>query len=140
MDSIHLEPPSPFNFQMSDEWPRWKRCFEQYRLTSGLSSTGNERQVSTLLYCMGETAEDTLNSTNIMTDDRKDFMKVLKKFNEFFQVRRNTIFERTRFNRRIQREDESVEQFITYLYSLAENCSYEDLKEQMIHDRIVVGI
>ena len=35
---------------------------------------------------------------------------------------------------------ESVEQFITSLYTLAENCDYGDLKDQMIRDRIVVGI
>ena len=35
---------------------------------------------------------------------------------------------------------ESVEQFITSLYTLAENCDYGDLKDQMIRDHIVVGI
>ena len=35
---------------------------------------------------------------------------------------------------------QSVEQFVTSLYSLAENCSNGDFKEEMIHDRIVVGI
>ena len=35
---------------------------------------------------------------------------------------------------------ESVEQFITSLYTLAENCDYGDLKDHMIRDHIVVGI
>lgn len=125
MDSIRLEPPAPFSFQTPDEWPCWKRWFQQFRLASGLSAAGGERQVSTLLYCMGETAEDTLNSTNI-SDDRKDFTKVLEKFDDLFKVRRNTIFERAHFNRRVQQENESVEEFITSLYSLAENCFYGD--------------
>ena len=135
---IRLELPSPFNFHMPDEWPHWKRWFQQFRLASGLSVKGSKRQVSTLLYCMGETAEDTLNSTDILDNDKKDFKKVLDKFDEFFHVRRNVIFERVLFNRRVQRENESVEQFITSLYSLAENCSYGDFKEEMI--RIVDGI
>ena len=33
-----------------------------------------------------------------------------------------------------------MEQFITSLYDLAEYCSYGDLKDQIIGDRIVVGI
>ena len=57
-----------------------------------------------------------------------------------FQVRKNVIFERARFNRRCQAVGESVEQFITSLYTLAENCDYGDLKDHMICDRIVVGI
>ena len=35
---------------------------------------------------------------------------------------------------------ESVEQFITSLYTLAENYDYGDLKDHMIRDHIVVGI
>ena len=68
----------------------------------GTPEKGSKRQVSTLLYCMGETAEDKLNSTDISDDDKKDFKKVLDKFNEFFKVQRNVIFERALFTRRIQ--------------------------------------
>ena len=140
MASIQLEPPSQFSFKTPDQWSKWKRRFDQYRLASGLSGESDERQVSALLYCMGEDAEDTLTSTNISEDDRKSYAAVLTKFDAFFQARRNTIFERARFNWRSQSEGESVEQFITSLYSLAENCDFAAMKEEMIRDRIVVGI
>ena len=39
-----------------------------------------------------------------------------------------------------QGENESTEQFITSLYQLAESCEYGELKEEMIQDRIIVGI
>ena len=58
----------------------------------------------------------------------------------FFQVRRNVISERARFNRHVQKERDSVEQFITSLYNLVETCAFGDIKEEMIHGRIVVGI
>ena len=48
------------------------------------------------------------------------------------------IFERACFNRRCQAAGESVEQFITSLYTLIENCDYRDFQDQMIRDRIVV--
>ena len=80
-----------------------------------------------LLYTMGEEAEDTLLSTKISESDQKDYDKVIAKFDSFFQVRKNVIFERARFNRRCQKQDESVEQFITCLYQLSENCEYGDL-------------
>ena len=50
------------------------------------------------------------------------------------------IFERARFNQRCQGESETTEQFITSLYSLAADCEFGELKEQLIHDHIVVGI
>ena len=54
--------------------------------------------------------------------------------------RRNTIFERAKFNMRIQGENEPVDAFITDLYALAEHCGYADLHDEMIRDRIVVGL
>ena len=113
-----------------DSWPRWKRRFEQFRLAAGLSTESDEKQ----------DAEDTLSSTNITTADRKKYEAVIGKFDGFFKARKNIIFERARFNRRSQGTDESVEQFITALYSLAENCEYGALRDEMIRDRIVVGI
>ena len=50
------------------------------------------------------------------------------------------IFERARFNQCSQKPGESAKQFITFLYSLAENCAYGDLKNKIIRDHIVVGI
>ena len=58
----------------------------------------------------------------------------------FFKVRKNLIFERARFNQRNQSEGESVEQYITALYHLVETCEYGDLRDEMLRDRLVVGI
>ena len=140
MASIRLQPPSPFDFKDPDAWPRWKRRFEQFHLAAGLNTEDGEKQVSTLLYCMGEDAEDTLTSMNISADDRKRYNTVIGKFDVFFKVRKNITFERAWFNRRSQGPEESVKQFITSLYNLAENCAYGELKDEMIRDRIVVGI
>ena len=140
MASVRLQPPFSFDFKDPDSWPRWKRRFEQFRLASGLSTEGDPKQVSTLLYCMGEDAEETLSSTNISEENQKKYDAVIGSFDAFFKVRKNVIFERARFNRRSQKPGESAEQFITSLYSLAENCAYGDLRNEMIRDRIVVGI
>ena len=89
---------------------------------------------------MGEEAEDILTSTNITVDERKEFDTVLRKFNDYFKVRKNVIFERAKFNRRNQLRGESVEQYITTLYSLIENCEYGNLTSEMLRDHLVVGI
>ena len=117
-----LQPPLPFRFDCPDEWPKWRRRFEQFRVASGLSKEDEERQISTLLYCLGEDADDILTSTNISEESRKKYTDVLAKFDTDFKVRKNVIFEHARFNRRVQEHEESVEQFITSLYSLSENC------------------
>ena len=41
---------------------------------------------------------------------------------------------------RAQRNGEPVENFITDLFSLAEHCGFGDLHDELIRDRIVVGL
>ena len=81
----------------------------KFCLASRLCAESEERQVSTLLYTLGEDAEDVLSSTNISEDNRKKYTEVMAKLDSFFQVRKNVICERARFNRRLQLADESVE-------------------------------
>ena len=56
--SVQLKAPKPFDFKQLDKWSKWKKRFEQFRVASGLSVENGSRQVSTLLYCLGEEAED----------------------------------------------------------------------------------
>ena len=140
MAEIRLQPPDAFNFHNLDDWPCWRRRFQQFREASGLAEVTASKQVSTLLYCLGEEAEAILSSTNVTPDDRRNYDHILGKFDEFFQVRKNVIYERVRFNRRNQQSGELVEQYIMALYSLAENCDYGDLKNEMIRDWLIVGI
>ena len=50
------------------------------------------------------------------------------------------IIEHTRFNKRSQLPDKTVEQFITSLYNLTADCNFGELKDRLIRDRIVVRI
>ena len=52
----------------------------------------------------------------------------------------NIIFARAKFNKRIQQAGESIDQFIQDLHRLADDCSYHSLKDELIRDRIVVGV
>ena len=135
-----LQPPEAFDFRNPTQWSRWKRRFEQYRVASGLSTSTQLRQVTTLLYCLGDEANDILTTTGITEEQMKGYDTVVTKLDEFFAVRKNVIFDRAKFNTRFQQPGESAEQFIAELYVLAEECEYGGLKDQMIRDRIVVGI
>ena len=105
-----------FIFDTPDHWPKWKR------------------------HCLGKEAEDILASTNIGEEDRKKYDSVVAKFDSFFSVRKNVIVECAKFNKRSQLPDKLVEQFIASLYNLAVDCNFGELKDELIRDRIVVGI
>ncbi|GBM21326.1 Uncharacterized protein K02A2.6 [Araneus ventricosus] len=139
MAALHINSPENFTFSTPSNWSKWKMRFERYRIASGLSTkTGNE-QVNSLLYIMGQQAEDIFSSFGLSETEQDDFDIVLKKFNDHF-VKKNTIFELAQFNKRVQLDGESVNMFITALYTLAKHCEYGVLHDELIRDRIVVGI
>ena len=132
--------PEPFTFSRPEEWSKWIRRFERFRIASGLASREDDVQVNTLIYAMGDQADDVLRSFALSDVDRRNYDTVKEKFDGYFIRRRNVIYERAKFNRRKQEEGETVEAFVTALYALAEFCGYGDLHNEMIRDRIVVGI
>ena len=81
-----------------------------------------------MLYIMGNKADDIFHSFEI-SEDQKCNAFVKAKFDSYFIKRKNLIYKRAVFNRRKQEESESVETFITALYSLVEHCEYGNLYE-----------
>ena len=99
---------------------------------------GDEGQVNTLIYTMGDQADDILMSFGLSAGERKKYDTIKEK--SHFVKKRNVIFEWIKFNQRKQDEGESMDTFITSLYSLAEYCQYRALHDDMIWDLIVVGL
>jgi predicted aspartyl protease len=89
---------------------------------------------------MGDKADDILRSFGLSADDAKKYDVVKGKFDSHFIKRRNVIYERARFYQRRKEAGETVDCFVTALYGLAEHCEYAALHDEMIRDRIVVGL
>ena len=140
MATFQVTPPESFNFKNPEVFDRWLSRFERFRIASGLNDKSGEQQVNTLIYCMGREADDIFQSFNLTTAQQKQYDGVKKKFQDHFVIRRNVIFERAKFNMRKQEDGESVDTFITALYTLAEHCKFGTLKNELIRDRIVVGL
>ena len=106
--------------QYAEQWPRWITRFERYRIASGLKGKSGNDQVSTMLYSMGDCADDIL--TMSIDETKSSYEELVNTFNEHFQSRKNTIAERAKFNKRVQRPGEPVDLFIQDLYKLADDC------------------
>lgn len=132
--------PEPFNFRKTEDWLKWVRRFERFRVISGIDGKEQKQQVDSLLYCMGDEAEDILTTFALTATQLQDYDEVRKCFDSYFVVRKNVIYERAKFNSRTQREGEPVETFVTALHVLVQTCEFGALREELIRDRIVVGI
>jgi len=73
MASFQIVTPENFNFNRPEEWPQWIRKFERFRQASGLYSKDDAKQVNTLIYSMGDAADDILSSMDLSEGDKKKY-------------------------------------------------------------------
>ena len=76
----------------------------------------------------------------VQDDDRQNIDKELELWQNYYIGKTNVIYERYRFNNRLQESDESIDAYTTALCTLAETCEFGSLKEELILDRLVCGI
>ena len=124
-----------------EEWPQWIAEFRRFRTASKLAEGNNpEVQRDTLLYCIGPESEKVFKSLTFADGERDtDFETLVKKLTDYFVVKRNIIYERSQFQKREQKDGETVEEFYRDLRDLAQHCEYADVDDQ-IRDRLVVGL
>ncbi|UYV70871.1 hypothetical protein LAZ67_8000928 [Cordylochernes scorpioides] len=136
-----IQPPETFDFSTPNEWPKWRKRFERYLVVSGMKKKEEADKIDLFMYLMGDRADDIFSTFKFEKEEEATKLdSVLKAFDSHFCVRKNIIYERAKFNSRIQEDREPVDEFITSLYKLADSCEFEVLHEQLIRDRIVVGV
>ncbi|XP_011859611.1 PREDICTED: uncharacterized protein LOC105557076 [Vollenhovia emeryi] len=138
--SYNIAAPETFDFNSPSDWPRWRRRFERFRLASKLNTLTEEEQVNTLIYLMGEKADEIMITFALTAAEEKNYNTIMQRFEGHFSPKTNVIYERARFHTRIQNPGESACDFVTALHNLASKCNYGNLKDEFIRDRIVVGI
>ena len=74
--------PERFDFSCQEEWPKWSRRFERFRQASGLAKEEEEGQMDTLIYAMGDQADDNLTSFKLSSSQLKQYHTVQTKFDE----------------------------------------------------------
>ncbi|XP_064486119.1 uncharacterized protein LOC135398664 [Ornithodoros turicata] len=139
-NAFAIELPEKFDFRHPESWKKWFTRWERYRVISGLHKQDMQTQVNTFLYAMGSEAEDIITSLRLSDEELNDYGKLSEGFKGHFVPRLNVIYERACFNQRHQRDHETVEEFVRELHRLAATCEYGALKEELIRDRLVVGL
>ena len=132
--------PLPKSFDgTAASWKLWSQRFDRYYYATQLHQKDRQEQVSVYLYAMGEPEDDLLMVLQI--DDSKITYQELKgKLDQHFGDRKNVIVERAKFNQRKQKPGEPIDNAIQDLHKLAVGCELGNLKEELIRDRIVVGV
>jgi hypothetical protein len=118
MFQTSVRSPREFSFR-SEEWERWRNRWTRYQSCSGLSSQEDSVRIDTMIYTMGQKAEDVLLSFRLPVEPAPSYSQVLKAFDKHFGVRVNVVLERQRFKRGLQGPGESVDDLLADLHRLA---------------------
>lgn len=102
---------------------------------------GNDkRKIALLLTVAGRGALYVYN-TFVFTEDETDkFDVVMEKFEQYCTQRKNETYEGYVFRNRLQKESESIEQYVTDLRLKSQTCNFGTLCDSLIRDQIVVGV
>ena len=84
--------------------------------------------------------DHVITSFNLSQEEMNSYKTVKNQFEGHSIAKRNTIFERAKFNVRVQKEGEPVKNFIIDLHCLAKHCEFGAQKDQLIRDCIVIGL
>ena len=158
MDALGLAPPSQLSFDgnQAENWRKWKRNFENFLLAinsvvqpyaDNAWPAGNGpiwvRQIAILRHCIGEDAVEILDQFEFddgAGEDANRLPDVLAKFDEYFNPRRNALFEWYVFWSLTQAESEPIDMFVKRLKTQAAMCDFGELRDMMILCRCVFGI
>ncbi|XP_037567588.1 uncharacterized protein LOC119448247 [Dermacentor silvarum] len=122
-----------------DKWTSYVIRIESYFEGNDITEDAQKRAL--LVSALGTRSIDVLSGrcaprkVNQLT--YKEAVEILE---GFYDPRPNEIAESFRFFTRVQKEDESVQQFIINLRRLADKCNFGDMLDRMLRDKIVCGI
>ena len=139
-----LKPPSELDLSstgpttIAERWRQWKQTMQLF-IELSMTDKSEKEKCSIFLYTIGQTGRDVYN-TMVLADGERDKIDILfSKFEAYCKPKQNVTIERYRFNTRVQAKHETIDQYLTELKLIAKNCSFGELENQLIRDRIVCG-
>ena len=136
-------PPSQLNLDSSDKadnWKMWKQQWNNYLLLSNLGKLSLEYQTAMFENCLGPDGLRIYNSLSL-GDEAKTLKNIMEKMTTQIVGEQNETYDRFIFNSRNQQSNESIDEYINELRTLAKSCNFCDcLHDSLLRDRIVMGI
>lgn len=139
IDTCFVPMAEKFSFKSTD-WEFWLAAYERYRTVTAVSTLPQGHQINQLLLAMGPNVDKIFVQQNKPVTSFTTYNEVTEFFTNLYKKKNNIIFERAQFNARNQREGETAEEYIDEIIRLAETCNYGALNDDLVRDKLVVGI
>ena len=89
---------------------------------------------------MGKDCLEIFLNLELTPEEKASVTSSLKALEAYFKPKTNVVYERFMFNSATQSSEEGIDEFVNRLRKMASSCKYGALTDEMIRDRIVIGV
>ena len=122
----------------AEDWTSYSERLQQYFIANDVNDDSKQRAI--LLSNCGPQTYQLLKS--LLTPDKpadKTFTEIVKKLKDYWQPKPSEIVQRFNFHSRVQKQGESVADYVAELRRISEHCNFSSL-ETMLRDQLVCGV
>jgi len=123
---------------IAEKWQQWKQTMQLF-IELSMKDRSVKEKYSAFLYTIGQAGRDIHNTMTLTGNEQNKIDILFTKFEAYCKPKQNVMIERYRFNMRIQAKEETIDQYLTEIKLIVKNCSFNELKNQLVRDRIVCG-
>ena len=121
-------------------WEFFQQQWQDYELGTGLEHHPEPVRLATLHSVMGKDCLEIFLNLELTPEERASVTSSLKALEAYFKPKTNVVYERFMFNSATQSSEEGIDEFVNRLRKMASSCKYGALTDEMIRDRIVIGV
>ncbi|UYV81592.1 K02A2.6-like [Cordylochernes scorpioides] len=132
----------------AENWRLFKSKWDNYQVATELNKKDNLLIYLPYSVCLSQHSYHSLEkivstyflNLDLKEDEKNSLPKIIEALNNHFTPQKNAIHEWYIFNTSNQEENEGIDSYTNRLRGLASSCEYDILTEELIRDRIVLGI
>lgn len=140
---VRIPTPEPISLRQNpfDNIRFFKHQWKYFCIATGLDRSSSEKKVATFfLYIGREACTYIYENLELSADEMNDCDRILAALEDRHKPSSNVIRERFAFHRTVQEAAESIDEFVAKLRGLAERCGFQERLDEMVRDRLVVGV
>lgn len=113
----------------------------RFMFNGPLATKTEEVKCNYLMLWIGEKGRQIYATWKLSEEESTQLNTLYTKFEEYCKPKSNIIYNRYLLRTRVQNENETLEQFVTDLKTLLNDCQYqEELHDEIVRDHIVFGV
>ena len=139
-NSIPVPAPMQTSGNASENWTFFKEQWTNYEIATELDQKDQKIRIATLKTVMGKECFQKLKQITLSDDESKNITSIIDKLEEKFSPEKNPNFERYMLFNTKQKDDETVDNFVTRLNSQASVCNLAPLKDSLTLTAMCIGL